>query len=85
MNKFNPLAYVPFVVRLTAYILYGLLGFVLIYLQEKGIVIGPPELKLYVGVGTFLGLTAASNIQLDSKKPSDSRDLGKKESEDFLF
>lgn len=58
----NPLTSIPANVRLALYVLYALLGPVLIYTASRGWT-GEAEYALYVGVGTALGLTAASNTR----------------------
>ena len=57
----NPLARIPESVRLIAYLVYAALGPILLWAKVRGWV-GQEEVDLWVGLGTALGLTAASNI-----------------------
>ena len=57
----NPLARIPEPVRLVAYLVYAALGPILLWAKARGWV-GQEEVDLWVGLGTALGLTAASNI-----------------------
>ena len=52
---------IPEKVRLVVYLAYAVLGPVLIYTEARGWT-GAAEYALYVGVGTAVGLTAASNL-----------------------
>ena len=56
----NPLRLVPRVVRIGLYLGYAVAGPVLVYTNAKGWT-GDAVYGLYVGVGSALGLTAASN------------------------
>jgi len=56
----NPLAVIPTKVRLVLYLVWAILGPVLIYTAAKGWT-GEAEYALWVGLGTALGLVAASN------------------------
>lgn len=58
----NPLAVVPQKVRLILYLVWAILGPVLIYTAAKGWT-GDAEYALWVGLGTALGLMAASNVK----------------------
>ena len=57
----NPLSHIPANARRVAYIVYAMLGPVLMYTASRGWT-GDAEYTLYIGLGTALGLTAASNI-----------------------
>ena len=57
----NPLSRIPENVRLAVYALYAILGPVLIYTASRGWT-GEGEYQLYVGIGSALTLTAASNV-----------------------
>lgn len=57
----NPLQQIPDGLRLALYLLYALAGPLLIYTRSRGWT-GDAEVTLWVGVGTALGLTAASNV-----------------------
>lgn len=56
----NPLSAIPPKIRLALYLVYGLVGPVLIWTAAKGWT-GEAEYALYVGLGAALGFTAASN------------------------
>lgn len=56
----NPLALVPPKVRVVLYLIYAIGSVVATYLIAKE-VIGLEEAALWAGIGTVLGLTAASN------------------------
>ena len=62
----NPFQHIPEKVRFALYTLYALGAPVLIYLNALGIT-GEDEFTLYLGVGTALGITAASNTHLSKK------------------
>lgn len=68
----NPLALIPASVRLVAYVVYGMVSLVLAYLAHKGVV-GPDEVELWLGIGTFLGITAASNVNLSEPRSKRGR------------
>lgn len=57
----NVLERIPSNVRLALYVLYAILGPVLIYTASRGWT-GESEYALYVGIGTAFGLTAAANV-----------------------
>lgn len=57
----NVLERIPPNVRVALYVLYAVLGPVLIYTASKGWT-GESEYALWVGVGTAFGLTAAANV-----------------------
>lgn len=57
----NPLARIPEPIRLVAYLVYAALGPILLWAKARGWA-GQEEVDLWVGLGTALGLTAASNI-----------------------
>lgn len=60
MKRLNPLRLIPRAGRIGLYLGYAVAGPVLVYTSAKGWT-GEAEYALYVGVGTALGLTAASN------------------------
>lgn len=66
----NPLQVIPDRVRTTLYLVWALLGPVLIYTAAKGWT-GEPEYALWVGLGTALGLTAASNVRTNKEGSAD--------------
>ena len=57
----NPLTAIPEGVRRWLYVVYAVLGPVLLWTKAHGWT-GQTEIDLWVGLGTALGLTAASNI-----------------------
>lgn len=57
----NPLTYIPQRVRVRLYLLYAVLGPVLLYTAAKGWS-GEAEYTLYTGLGIALGLVAVSNV-----------------------
>ena len=57
----NPLTHIPARARLALYIVYALAGPILVYANARGWT-GESEYTLYIGVGTALGLAAASNV-----------------------
>ncbi len=57
----NPLTLIPRRARLALYLLYALLGPVMLYTKGRGWT-GQGEVDLWVGVGTALGITAAANL-----------------------
>lgn len=61
MNVFR---LIPPKLRLVVYLGFGVLGLVAVYASKKGI-IGDDELELLSAIGTFLGLTAAANVELN--------------------
>ena len=63
----NILQQVPDKVRVALYLVYALAGPVLIYLIDKRIA-GADEMKLYLGVGSVFGLTAAANVAVRQKR-----------------
>lgn len=58
----NPLSRIPARARQALYIVYAIAGPLLVYTASRGWT-GDAEYALYVGIGTALGLTAASNIE----------------------
>lgn len=66
----NPLSMIPPKVRLAVYALYAVGSVVMTYLSAKGVV-GSDEVALYAGIGTVLGVTAASNVDLDTNQIGD--------------
>ena len=62
----NPLTKIPATARLVIYVVYALAGPVLVYTASKGWT-GDAEYALWVGLGTALGLTAASNINTEQE------------------
>lgn len=63
----NPFEAIPPKVRAALYLVYGIGSLVATYLAGKG-VIGTDELTLWSGLGVLLGLTAASNTNVASKR-----------------
>ena len=57
----NPLTAIPDGARRWLYLAYAVLGPVLLWTKARGWT-GQTEIDLWVGLGTALGLTAASNI-----------------------
>ena len=57
----NPLTAIPEGVRLWIYVIYAVLGPVLLWTKAHGWT-GQTEIDLWVGLGTALGLTAAANV-----------------------
>ena len=57
----NPLTAIPDSARRWLYLAYAVLGPVLLWTKARGWT-GQTEIDLWVGLGTALGLTAASNI-----------------------
>lgn len=57
----NILAMIPPHVRLGIYVVYGVGSLVVTYLVARG-TWGGDELALWTGIGSLLGLTAASNV-----------------------
>lgn len=57
----NPLSKIPDGLRLALYALYAVAGPVLIYTASRGWT-GESEYALWVGIGSALTLTAASNV-----------------------
>lgn len=57
----NPLQKLPDNLRVALYVIYALAGPLLVYTASKGWT-GDAEYALWVGVGTAIGLTAASNV-----------------------
>lgn len=58
----NPLQMIPARVRTWLYVTWAVLGPVLIWTQSHGWT-GDAENVLWMGLGTALGLTAASNVR----------------------
>ena len=57
----NPLTAIPEGVRLWIYVIYAVLGPVLLWTKAHGWT-GQTEIDLWIGLGTALGLTAAANV-----------------------
>ena len=57
----NPLTAIPESVRRWLYVVYAVLGPVLLWTKAHGWT-GQTEIDLWVGLGTALGLTAAANV-----------------------
>ena len=57
----NPLTAIPEGVRRWLYVVYAVLGPVLLWTKAHGWT-GQTEIDLWVGLGTALGLTAAANV-----------------------
>ena len=57
----NPLTAIPKNVRRWLYVIYAVLGPVLLWTKAHGWT-GQTEVDLWVGLGTALGLTAAANV-----------------------
>ena len=57
----NPLTAIPDSARRWLYLAYAVLGPVLLWTKARGWT-GQTEIDLWVGLGTALGLTAASNV-----------------------
>jgi hypothetical protein len=58
----NPLTAIPKNVRLWLYVLYAVAGPVLLWTKAHAYWTGQPEVDLWIGLGTALGLTAAANV-----------------------
>jgi hypothetical protein len=67
----NPLSRIPNGVRLALYVLYALAAPILTYTTSRGWT-GGPEWVLYGGIGTALGLTAASNVNVGGDKVNEA-------------
>lgn len=57
----NPLTAIPKNVRRWLYVIYAVLGPVLLWTKAHGWT-GQTEIDLWIGLGTALGLTAAANV-----------------------
>lgn len=57
----NPLTAIPESARRWLYVIYAVLGPVLLWTKARGWT-GQTEVDLWVGLGTALGLTAAANV-----------------------
>ena len=57
----NPLTAIPKNIRRWIYVIYAVLGPVLLWTKAHGWT-GQTEIDLWVGLGTALGLTAAANV-----------------------
>ena len=64
----NLLTAIPKNVRLWLYVIYAVLGPVLLWTKAHGWT-GQTEIDLWVGLGTALGLTAAANVATVATEP----------------
>jgi hypothetical protein len=64
----NPLTAIPEGVRRWLYVVYAVLGPVLLWTKAHGWT-GQTEIDLWVGLGTALGLTAAANVATVATEP----------------
>lgn len=64
----NPLRFIPRRARQVLYVGYAVVGPCLVYTQAKGWT-GTAEYTLYVGLGSALAITAASNATDSPEEP----------------